>query len=166
VRKISHPRAFYAREVGRILGIAVVMAVLAALVPGRFGGHSATPGGPLRWQSPARTSAVGQTPGDHLLFGRVVNHSGTTIRLRAAAVHVLDAKGRRLTTRAAFADGFVPGIMLSGYGELYGGEASSTVGREVVLRTGQAAPISAAYRAGGGQRAAVLDYGAGRLALR
>ena len=56
--------------------------------------------------------------------------------------------------------------MLSGYGELYGGEAPVTVGREVVLRTGQAAPISASYSAGAGQRAAVLDYGAGRLALR
>ena len=151
---------------GRIFGIAAVMAVLAVLAPGRLGGHAAKPSGPLRWQSPARTSAVGQTPGDHLLFGRVVNHSGTTIRLRAADVHVLDAKGRRLKTRAAFADGFVPGIMLSGYGELYGGEAPLTVGRAVVLRTGQAAPVSAAYNAGAGQRAALLDYGAGRLTLR
>ena len=150
---------------GRIFGIAAVMAVLAALAPGRFGGHDAKPGGPLRWQAPARTSAVGQTPGDHLLFGRVVNHSGKTIRLRAADVHVLDAKGGRLKTRAAFADGFVPGIMLSGSVELYGGEAPLTLGREVVLRTGQAAPISAAYSAGDGQRATVLDYGAGRLAL-
>jgi hypothetical protein len=152
--------------VGRIFGIAAVMAVLALLAPGRFGGHAAHPEGPLRWQSPARTSAFGQTSGDHLLFGRVVNHSGKTIRLRAADVEVLDEKGRKLETRAAFADGFVPGVMLNGYGELYGGGAPVTVGREVVLRTGQAAPISASYRAGAGQRAALLDYGAGRLAVR
>src|SRR3954468_5144352 len=114
------------------------MAVLAVLAPGRFGGHAAKPGGPLRWQSPARTSTVGQTPTDHLLFGRVVNHSGKTIRLRAAKVHVLDAKGRRLQTRAAFADGFVPGVMLSGYGELYA-DPSVAVGRKGVLRTGPAA---------------------------
>jgi hypothetical protein len=152
--------------VGRIFGIAAVMAVLAVLAPGRFGGHAAEPGGPLRWQAPARTSAVGQSAGDHLLFGRVVNHSGRTLRLRAVDVHVLDAKGRRLKTRAAFADGFVPGIMLSGYGEMYGSDPSVSVGREVVLRTGQAAPISASYTAGAGQRAAILDYGAGRLALQ
>ena len=149
---------------GRIFGIAAVMTVLAVLVPGRFGGHVAKPGGPLRWQAPARTSQVGMG-GDHLLFGRVVNHSERTVRLRAADVHVLDATGRRLRTRTAFADGFVPAIMLNGYGELYGG-AATPVGREVVLRTGQAAPISASYAAGPGQRAAALDYGAGRLVIR
>jgi hypothetical protein len=152
--------------VGRIFGITAVMAVLAVLAPGRFGGHAAEAGGPLRWQSPARTSAVGQMTGDHLLFGRVVNHSGKTIRLRAADVHVVDAKGTRLKTRAAFADGFVPGVILGAYGELYGADEAVTVGREVVLRTGQAAPISAAYSAGAGERAALIDYGAGRLALR
>jgi hypothetical protein len=142
------------------------MALLAVIAPGRFGGH-AKPEGPLRWQAPARTSAVGQTASDHLLFGRVVNHSDRTIRLRAADVHVLDADGHRLKTRAAFADGFVPSVMLSGYGaELYGADPSGSVGREVVLRTGQAAPISASYTAGGGERAAMLDYGAGRLAFR
>jgi len=139
------------------------MAVLALVAPGRFGGH-AKPGGPLRWQSPARTSTVGQTPSDHLLFGRVVNHSGKTIRLRAAQVHVLDAKGRRLTTRAAFADGFVPSVMLSGSAGQYA--AADPVGEDVVLRTGQAAPISASYSTPGGKRAAMLDYGAGRLRLR
>jgi hypothetical protein len=151
---------------GRIFGIAVVMAVLAVVAPGRFGGHAATHGGPLRWQTPARMSTVGETPGDHLLFGRVVNHSDRTIRLRAADVHVLDAKGRRLKTRAAFADGFVPGVMLNGYGELYASDPSVAVGREVVLRTGQAAPISASYSAPAGERAAMVDYGAGRLRLR
>src|SRR5919202_4730961 len=139
------------------------MAVLAVLAPGRFAGHAAKPGGgPLRWQAPARTSAVGQSAADHLLFGRVVNHSGRTLRLRAADVHVLDAKGRRLKTRAAFADGFVPGVMLNGYGELYGSDPSVAVGREIVLRTGQAAPISASYSAPAGERAAMVDYGAGR----
>jgi hypothetical protein len=146
------------------VGIAAVMALLAVIAPGRFGGHTAKPGGPLRWQAPARTSAMGQTASDHLLFGRVVNHSGRTIRLTAANVHVLDAKGHRLKTRAAFADGFVPGVMLSGYGELYAGGAP--VGQAIVLRTGQAAPISASYSAPGGDRAAMVDYGAGRLALR
>jgi hypothetical protein len=150
--------------VGRILGIIGVMAVLAVVAPGRFGGH-AKPDGPLRWQAPARTAAVGQTAGDRLLFGRVVNHSNRTIRLRAADVHVLDADGHRLTTRAAFADGFVPSVMLSG-SELYGADPSASVGRDIVLRTGQAAPISAAYTAAGGRRAAMLDYGAGRLAFR
>ena len=149
---------------GRIFGIAVVMAVLALVAPGRFGGHAPKPDGPLRWQSPARTSTVGQTPSDHLLFGRVVNHSGKTIRLRAAQVRVLDAKGHRLQTRAAFADGFVPSVMLSGSSELYGG--SEPVGQDIVLRTGQAAPISASYSAPGGKRAAMLDYGAGRLDIR
>jgi hypothetical protein len=151
--------------VGRIFGIAAVMAVLAVLAPGRFGGHAVKPGGPLRWQSPARTATVGQTPSDHLLFGRVVNHSAKTIRLRAVQVHVLDAKGHPLKTRAAFADGFVPGVVLSGSSELYA-DPSVAVGREIVLRTGQAAPISASYRAATGRRAAMLDYGAGRLALR
>jgi hypothetical protein len=150
--------------VGRIFGIAVVMAALALIAPGRFGGHAAKPDGPLRWQAPARTSPVGQSPSDHLLFGRVVNHSGKTLRLRAADVRVLDKDGHRLTTRAAFADGFVPGVMLSGYAELYSGGAP--VGQVVVLRTGQAAPISASYSAPDGRRAAMLDYGAGRLALR
>src|SRR3954466_4322747 len=153
------------------------MAVLAVLAPGRFGGHAAKPGGPLRWQSPARTSTVGQTPSDHLLFARVVNHSGKTIRLRAAKVHVLDAKGRRLQTRAAFADGFVPGVMLSGYGELYADPSvavaregvlppGAALGREAVLRSGGGGPRSAPSRAPAGQRAATLACGAGRVRLR
>jgi hypothetical protein len=152
--------------VGRILGIGVVLAVIAAVAPGALSGKSAARSdGPLRWQAPARTRAVAGATGDHLLFGRVVNHGTKTIRLRAADVHLLDRDGHRLRTRAAFADGFVPGVMLSGYGELYA-DPSVAVGREVVLRTGQAAPISASYRAPGGRRAAMLDYGAGRLQLR
>jgi nitrous oxidase accessory protein NosD len=151
--------------VGRIIGIAAVMAVLAAIAPGQFGG-SAKKDGPLRWQAPARTSqAVGGT-GDHLLFGRVVNHSDRTLRLRAADVHVLDRDGHRLDTRAAFADGFVPGVTLSGYGaEMYGADAGSPVGRQIVLRTGQAAPLTASFTAGDGRRAAMIDYGPGRLKL-
>jgi hypothetical protein len=143
------------------------MAVLAVVAPGHFGGGAKREDGPLRWQGPARTSAMAGSAGDHLLFGRVVNHSDHPLRLRAADVRVLDAKGHALRTRAAFADGFVPQVTLSGYGaELYGADAAVDVGREVVLRTGQAAPLSASFTMGAGSRAAAIDYGAGRLALR
>src|ERR1700749_3742599 len=98
------------------------MAILAAVAPGRFGGHDTKPDGPLRWQAPARTSALAGATGDHLLFGRVGNHSHPAIRLKAADVHVIDKDGHRLPTRAAFADGFVPGVMLNGFSsEMYGG---------------------------------------------
>jgi hypothetical protein len=152
--------------VGRILGIAVVMAILAAVAPGRFGGHDTKPDGPLRWQAPARTSALAGATGDHLLFGRVVNHSDHAIRLKAADVHVIDKDGHRLPTRAAFADGFVPGVMLNGFSsEMYGGGAAP-VGRVVVLRTGATAPVSASFTAGAGKRAVAIEYDGGRLALK
>jgi hypothetical protein len=153
--------------VGRILGIAAVLALLAVVAPGRFGGASATQDGPLRWQAPARTSAVAGTTGDHLLFGRVVNHGNRPIRLRAADVHLLGRDGHRLRTHAAFADGFVPSVQLGGYGdEMYGAAAAGGVGSEVVLKTGQAAPLSASFTAGAGERAVAIEYHGGRLKLR
>jgi hypothetical protein len=155
--------------VGRILGIGVVLAVIAAVAPGALSGKSAARSdGPLRWQAPARTRAVAGASDDHLLFGRVVNHGTKTIRLRAADVHLLDRDGHRLRTRAAFADGFVPGVMLSGYdAEMYGADAMAQVGREVVLKTGQAAPLAASYTsAGADQRAVAIEYDGGRLKLR
>ena len=55
----------------------------------------------------------------------MVNHSEHAIRLKASDVHVLDKDGHRLPTRAAFADGFVPDVMLNGFsGEMYGGGAA------------------------------------------
>ena len=152
---------------GRILGIGVVLAVIAAVAPGALGGQSAARSdGPLRWQAPARTQAVAGETGDHLLFGRIVNHGTKTIRLRAADVHLLGRDGHRLPTRAAFADGFVPGVMLSGYdAEMYGG-GDASVGKVVVLKTGQAAPLAASYTAGADERAVAIEYAGGRLKLK
>src|SRR4051812_38438777 len=119
---------------GRIAGIVVVTAILAVIAPGRFGGgHDA--GGPLRWQAAPRTSALGMSPDDRLLFGHVVNHSDRPARLRAADVHVVDADGDALPGNAAFADGFVPGVTSRGYGaELSAAVgAGAPVGGEVVL---------------------------------
>jgi hypothetical protein len=142
------------------------MAVLAALAPGAFGGKGVKAGGPLRWQSPARTSAIAGASDDHLLFGRVVNHSAKPIRLRASDVHIVDHDGHRLPTRAAFADGFVPDVMLNGFSdEMYGGDGAQ-VGSVIVLRTGAAAPVSASFTAGGGTRAVAIEYDGGRLALK
>ena len=146
----------------------MVLGVLAAVAPGALGGHGAKtkPEGPLRWQAPARTSALAGAAGDHLLFGRVVNHSAHAIRLKAADVHVLDKNGHRLPTRAAFADGFVPGVMLNGFsGEMYGG-GGAPVGKEVLLRTGATAPVSASFTAAGDARAVAIEYDGGRLALK
>jgi hypothetical protein len=147
--------------------MAAVLALLAAIVPGKFGGGAPKAGGPLRWQAPARTSAIAGASGDHLLFGRVVNHGNHPIRLRAADVHLIGGDGHRLRTNAAFADGFVPSVVLSGYGnEMYGASAAGGVGSEVVLRTGQAAPLSASYTAAGNDRAVAIEYDGGRLTLR
>jgi hypothetical protein len=146
--------------------MAAVLAVLAAVVPGRIGGGPAKAGGPLRWQAPARTSAIAGTTGDHLLFGRVVNHGNHAIRLRAADVHLIGRDGHRLRTNAAFADGFVPSVQLGGYGdEMYGESGAGGVGAEVVLKTGQATPLSASFTAAGGDRAVAIEYHGGRLKL-
>jgi hypothetical protein len=147
--------------------MAAVLAVLAAIVPGRFGGSSAAKeNGPLRWQAPARTSAIAGTTGDHLLFGRVVNHSNHPIRLRAEDVHLVARNGDRLRTQAAFADGFVPSVQLDGYAdEMYGGDAAAGVGNEIVLKTGQAAPLSASFTAAGDERAVAIEYDGGQLKL-
>jgi hypothetical protein len=146
--------------------MAAVLALLAAVVPGRIGGAAAKQDGPLRWEAPARTSAVAGTKGDHLLFGRVVNHSNHPIRLRAADVHLVGRDGHRLRTKAAFADGFVPSVQLNGYGdEMYGAATAGGVGSAVVLKTGQAAPLSASFTAGADERAVAIEYDGGRLKL-
>jgi hypothetical protein len=151
---------------GRIAGIVVVTALLAAIAPGRFGGGHDT-GGALRWQAPPRMSVLGMSPDDRLLFGRVVNHSGQRARLRAADVHVLDGDGDALPGSAAFADGFVPGVTLRGYGtELSAaGAGGAAVGGDVVLAPGQSAPLSVSFTAADGHRPAAIDYGGGRLKL-
>jgi hypothetical protein len=149
---------------GRAAGVVIVTAILAVLAPGRFGGHEAATDGPLRWEARARVSSLAGAPGGHLLFGRVVNHGDRPVRLRAAKVRVLDDDGHALRTTAAFADGYVPEVTLRGYGtELYG--SGTGVGREVVLRTGQAAPLTLSYTADDGARASAVDYGGGRLKL-
>jgi hypothetical protein len=149
--------------------MAAVLALLAAIVPGRFGGGGAAAAkeeGPLRWQVPARTSAIAGATGGHLLFGRVVNHSNRPIRLRAADVHLIGRDGHRLRTRAAFADGFVPSVQLGGYDDdTYGAAGAGSVGGQVVLKTGQAAPLSASFTAGAGERAVAIEYAGGRLKL-
>jgi hypothetical protein len=49
---------------------------------------------------------------------------------------------------------------------MYGGGASAaSVGREIVLKTGQAAPLSASFSAGDGERAVAIEYDGGRLKL-
>jgi len=116
---------------GRIGGIVIVTAVLAAIAPGMVSEqHKAAP---LRWDGAPRMTTMAGTVGDRLLFGHVVNHSDRRVKLRAAEVHVLDADGDELRTSAAYADGFVPGVTLRGYeSDLYGAdEGTATVGREI-----------------------------------
>jgi hypothetical protein len=152
---------------GRIAGVAVVMAVLAAVAPGRFGGGD-DGGAALRWDGRPRVSAMAGAPGDQLLFGRVVNRSREPVRLRAADVHVLDRDGDDLHTSAAFSDGYVAAVSLRGYGsELYAGDAAAgAVGQEVVLAPGASAPLSASFTVGGGAAApAAVAVGKRRLAL-
>jgi len=152
---------------GRITGIVVVTAVLAVIAPGRFGGGTHEEKGPLRWQAPPRMSVLGMSPDDRLLFGHVVNHSGKRARLRAADVHVLDSDGDEYYGVVNFADGFVPGVMLSGFsGEMYGAAGDAQVGTEILLRTGAATPLSASFTAGADKRAAAIEYDGGRLTLR
>jgi hypothetical protein len=148
---------------GRITGIVVVTAILAVLVPGRFGGG---PEGPLKWDATPRTSVLGSAADDRLLFGHVVNRSKKAARLRAADVHVLDGDGDRLPASAAFADGFVPGVTLRGMDAEMLGMADADVGGEVVLAPGQSAPLSVSFTAAGGARAASIEYGGGRLKLQ
>ena len=149
---------------GRIGGIVIVTAVLAAVAPGMVSGHKAAP---LRWEGAPRMTTMAGTVGDRLLFGHVVNHGTRAIRLRAADVHLLDGDGHRLSTRAAFADGFVPGVTLRGYeSDLYGADdETATVGREIALEPGASAPLSISFSAPDGERASAIEYGGGRLKL-
>jgi hypothetical protein len=97
-----------------------------------------------------------------------VNRSDHVARLRAGDVRVRDAHGDKLTTSAAYADGFVAGVSLRGYGdELFEGDGTGAgVGREIVLRPGQAAPLSVSFTVpAGGEIAVALDYGEGTLPL-
>jgi hypothetical protein len=153
---------------GRLAGIVVVTAALAAIAPGRFGG-AATEKGPLRWDGAPRATRVAGTSGDHLLFAHVVNASDRVIRLRAADVHVRDADGDDLRTSAAYADGFVAAVSLRGRGgDLYAGEAASgEPGQAIALRPGESAPLSVSFTIGhDGNRPAGLSYGEGTLSLQ
>jgi hypothetical protein len=154
---------------GRLAGILAVTAILTAVAPGIFGG-SGHASGPLRWEARPRTTALAGTAGARLLFGRVVNRSHEVARLQARDVHVVDAHGDDLHTSAAYADGYVPAVSL----RAYGGEVSAAddnagaVGQQIVLKPGQAAPLSVSFTvpAGSGAHAAVaIAYGKGRLAL-
>jgi hypothetical protein len=151
---------------GRIAGIVVITAVLAIIAPGRFGGGDEQ-SGPLRWQDAPRTAALGETPGDRILFGHVVNRSDHRQRLRAADVQVLDGDGDALQGSAAFADGFIPGVTLRGSeAEMFGAAGlGADVGSEVVLAPGQSAPLSVSFTAGDGRRAKSIEYHGGRLKL-
>ena len=149
---------------GRIGGIVIVTAVLAVVAPGLIGGKKAPP---LRWDGAPRMTVVAGTTAGRLLFGHVVNRSDRAVKLRAGAVRVLDADGHELHTSAAFADGFVPGVTLRGYGsDLFAADAgTASVGSEIVLKPGAKAPLSVSFSAPGGERASAVRYGGGRLKL-
>ena len=70
-------------------------------------------------------------------------------------------------SRAAFADGFVPGVTLQGYGsDLFAADEGTTaVGREIVLKPGAKAPLSVSFSAPGGERASAVRYRGGQLKL-
>jgi hypothetical protein len=139
------------------LVLCAVLAALAGIAVGSGDGQ-----GPLRWQGDPRSTELAGSGGTSLLSGRVVNASDDVVRLRAADVHALDVDGDELPGRAAFATGYVPEVLLRGLGDDFSAVVGRPVGRSVVLRPRQSAPLLVAYDG----RAEAIRYEGGELPLR
>jgi hypothetical protein len=140
-----------------------VILVVAALGSAGCGSERA-----LRWQEAPRTQAAAGQAGAHLLFGTVVNRTAKALALKADDVRVVDGDGRRLPSAAGFSDGFLPSVVLRGYGTEMFASAAVGAGRGASTRLvpGGRAPLSVSWTVpGDGAPAAAVEVGGTRLAL-
>jgi hypothetical protein len=141
----------------------VLVLVAAALASAGCGAQRS-----VRWQEAPRTQADAGQPGGHLLFGTVVNRTTKALALKAGDVRVIDRDGRRLPSAAGFSGGFLPNVVLRGYGtEMF---ASAVVGAgagaSARLAPGARTPLSVSWTVpAGGAPAAAIEVGGTRLAL-
>jgi hypothetical protein len=88
------------RRLVAVLGLAAVVALIVGVALGRGSGN-----GPLGWVGTPRTGMAGA---EHVLYGTVVNHAKTPVRVRSAQVTVRDSGGKTLASTAVFSGGYVP----------------------------------------------------------
>jgi hypothetical protein len=98
-----------------------------------------------------------------MLFGTLVNRGGRVLRLRSAAVRVLDARGHPLPAAAAFTNGYEAGIALRGFGvEMFASAvAGASTGATAVLSPGATVPLTVSWSG----RAEAVEVAGSRLAL-
>lgn len=148
---------------------AAALAAAAALAG--CGGGRAGPdedsSGALRWRGTPLVFRATRLPSDRVLIGGVRNGSRRSLRLVAARLRVLDARGAALRAFAQFSDTYAHG--------LYGAYQKprplpprelSRLGFVITLPPGGRAPLSVAFRLTQRTRPPLrLDYGAGSLAI-
>jgi len=127
------------RVIAALALIAVIAGALGVAAP-REGDRT------MRWAAAPRVVRPRALPRDRVLSAEVRNESPRPLRLVAARVRVLDARGRALRSVARFADAYVPAARA----------------RAVTLAPGDTAPLTVAWRGRGARRVAI---GPARLKL-
>jgi hypothetical protein len=141
----------------------VLVLVAAALASAGCGSERS-----LRWQEAPRTQSNAGQPGGHLLFGTVVNRTNQALALKAGDVRVIDRDGRRLPSAAGFSDGFLPNVVLRGYGtEMFAAEVVGVgAGASARVSPGGRTPLSVSWTVpADGAPAAAIEVGGTRLTL-
>jgi hypothetical protein len=122
---------------------------------------------PLAWSRAPVVNRSPTLPDDRVLQGTVRNETDEAIELRAQDVRVLDRRGHRLRSSAAFLSGFVYSHVPYNRGRdevpaALPRREQERLGRVVRIEAGSTAPLTVSWRGA----AAQIDYGGGTLPVR
>jgi hypothetical protein len=142
-----------------VLALTLLLAVAA--VAG-CGGDDELGSGDLMWEKKPRVFTNPNLPDDRVLAGMVRNDTLETVTLVARDLGVRTPGGDKMESAAVFAPTFIRGVFPQNRGTEIPESEQLRIGLRARLRPGETAPLTVSWRQQG-NRAAVVDYGAGSL---
>jgi hypothetical protein len=126
------------------------------------GGDDELGSGDLMWDKEPRVFTNPNLPDDRILAGTVRNDTLDTVTLVARELDVRTPGGDQMESAAIFSQTFVRGVFPQNRGTEIPESEQLRIGLRARLRPGETAPLTVSWRQQG-ERAAVVDYGAGTL---
>jgi hypothetical protein len=136
--------------------------LLAVAAGGGWGGDDELGSGDLMWEEKPRIFTNPNLPDDRILAGTVRNDTLETVTLVARELGVRTPGGDQMESAAIFAQTFVRGVFPQNRGTEIPESEQLRIGLRARLRPGETAPLTVSWRQRG-EKAAVVDYGAGTL---
>ena len=150
------------RRIGAALAIGIAL-ILVVAVAGH-GGEPRLGSGDLVWEQQPHIYRNAELPDDRVLRGVIRNDSLKVVTLTARDLNVRASGGGELESAAIFAPTFIRGVFPLNRGDGIPENEQLRIGLRLRLEPGKSAPITVSWREHG-DRASLVDYGAGSLPL-